>query len=289
MAFYEDPREYKKINIKLPFSSHLDGKQDGTHVISHYHKMIEIIYVVEGKIVASLNGRTYEANKGDLLFINSDEVHSFFSSQTVQYAVIQFEPEMLYTTDVFDARIKSMFMRITVDASYARVFSEDKYTKKLVDNIILECEQRGAGFELAVKSDILKLFLMLYRTWESEFKKNPDYNTNIQQTVNIIDKVLDFVNCNYNTNITAKQAADHVGLSYNYFSKLFNSAMNINFSSYVNHVRISKAEHMIIATEKSITEIAMECGFCTTSYFIMKFKEKNNISPFGFRKSFKNQ
>ena len=38
--------------------------------------------------------------------------------------------------------------------------------------------------------------------------------------------------------------------------------------------------------DKPITEIAYECGFSTSSYFIMKFKEKNGIPPLGFRKKF---
>jgi AraC-like DNA-binding protein len=103
----------------------------------------------------------------------------------------------------------------------------------------------------------------------------------------VIDNVIEVVKQNYDKNITAKDGAKKANLSYAYFSRVFNSVMGMGFSEYLTFVRIVKSEQLLVDTDKSITEIGYECGFSTSSYFIMKFKEKNGIPPLGFRKKFK--
>jgi AraC-like DNA-binding protein len=107
-----------------------------------------------------------------------------------------------------------------------------------------------------------------------------------QNSVSILKRVFDFVKENYNNNITTYDAADYVNLSYSYFSRLFKQNMGIGFTDYLNSVRISEAERLLVKTEKSMTEIAMDTGFSTSSYFILKFRQKNNISPLAYRKRF---
>jgi 23S rRNA (pseudouridine1915-N3)-methyltransferase len=46
---------------------------------------------------------------------------------------------------------------------------------------------------------------------------------------------------------------------------------------------------LLVKTEKSMTDIAMDVGFSTSSYFILKFRQKNNISPLAYRKMFSNK
>ncbi|CAB1253154.1 Bacterial regulatory helix-turn-helix s, AraC family protein [Clostridiaceae bacterium BL-3] len=41
---------------------------------------------------------------------------------------------------------------------------------------------------------------------------------------------------------------------------------------------------MLLTTNDSIADVAYQCGFGSTSYFIEKFKNKTGVTPFGYRK-----
>jgi AraC-like DNA-binding protein len=60
--------------------------------------------------------------------------------------------------------------------------------------------------------------------------------------------------------------------------------MGKTFTNYLNYIRITEAEKLLLTTEMTMTEIAQETGFSSSSYFIQQFKQYKNISPSQFRK-----
>ena len=126
--------------------------------------------------------------------------------------------------------------------------------------------------------------IVTYLKTKGKISENQDFNE--LETVRIFNSVLDYVKSNYTKNITAKDAAKVVNFSYSYFSRTFNEVMKMSFVEYVNTVRLAESEIQLVSTTKSITEISHDCGFCTDSYFIKKFKQKYGITPLAYRKRF---
>lgn len=84
--------------------------------------------------------------------------------------------------------------------------------------------------------------------------------------------------------MTERDAAAYCGLSYNHFSASFKKAVGRSFSDYITLLRLSEAEKLLISTEQSITDIALSCGFSSTSHFISRFKAQKGITPGQLRK-----
>ena len=59
--------------------------------------------------------------------------------------------------------------------------------------------------------------------------------------------------------------------------------MNMSFSDYINYIRISEAQKLLITTDLDMSEIAEHTGFSTSSYFIEQFRKRKGISPKQFR------
>jgi YesN/AraC family two-component response regulator len=95
--------------------------------------------------------------------------------------------------------------------------------------------------------------------------------------------VFDYIENNYQNDITSLDMANLIHLSYSYFSRLFKKIMKRSFSDYLNYVRILKAEKLLTTSDLNITEIAMAVGFTTSSYFIQQFKQYKEISPKQFQ------
>ena len=288
MAFYKDPREGTKRHTQFPFSSHYDQRDS---IVAHYHEMIELLYFVKGECSVFLGNKSYKIHPGDLLIINSGEIHSMYSNECAEFIVVQVDPEFLYSCDKTKSKIEYVYPFLQSNSDNPRLFKKEEIDMlnigDIMQNILYECTKMEFGFELSAKGDIYKLFFGIIKHLEKQGKITDNGKVLEQDTSNAFDKVFDFVKDNFSTNITAKDAAKVTNLSYSYFSRLFHSVMNTTFTEYLSTVRLAKSEQLLIDTDKSVTDIAIECGFSTTSYFILKFRKKNNISPLGFRKKFK--
>jgi AraC-like DNA-binding protein/ligand-binding sensor protein len=88
---------------------------------------------------------------------------------------------------------------------------------------------------------------------------------------------------NYTRKISLQEISSAAGLSAPYFSTIFKEEMGENLSSYLNRLRVEKAEHMLTETGLTLNEIASSCGFEDQSWFSKIFKSHVGISPGKYR------
>jgi len=100
----------------------------------------------------------------------------------------------------------------------------------------------------------------------------------------IILKVISYIRNNYQYDITLSDAADYVGITPIYLSKLFAKEMNINFVAFLRDFRISAAKRMLAANKYKIGEIAEKVGFKDPKYFNKVFKAVCGISPSEYKR-----
>lgn len=79
------------------------------------------------------------------------------------------------------------------------------------------------------------------------------------------------------------ELARRVGLSANYLSGLFRQHTGEPLKTYMNRIRVERAENMLLSTTKSIAEVAWMCGFRDAAYFSRIFERYAGIKPFEYR------
>jgi AraC-like DNA-binding protein len=84
---------------------------------------------------------------------------------------------------------------------------------------------------------------------------------------------------------TAEQISSRLGITLQYFSKLFKKVMNQNFIEYLIELKIARAQELLTNTDLPIIDIAGEVGYERQSYFTKKFRELTGITPRQFRAS----
>ena len=68
-------------------------------------------------------------------------------------------------------------------------------------------------------------------------------------------------------------------------SRLMKDKTNLNFKKYLTEVRLEKAKELLGTSSLSIQDIAVRCGFSSSSYFIRVFKSNTSITPLQYRRS----
>lgn len=278
-------------NIPLPIEC-LIMQQDGTvepweNKAMHYHEYIEILYPLQGDYYVLLNGEEFSLREHSMFIVNSLEPHVTKPARDDDRTLlcIKFMPQVLYSANQsvteIEYTIPYVFQQFGDIRLFERELLEDTIIPDEFEYVRLEKERNAFGFELALRSVVLRIFTWILRYWHdrAENQSIPSLNSNASKTVR---RIREYVDQNY-ADATLAGAAEACGLSYSYFSRVFKRYMKMSFSDYVNLTRTNHALRLLATTDMSITEIAYSVGFSSSSYFIQTFQKHKHISPNKFR------
>lgn len=104
-----------------------------------------------------------------------------------------------------------------------------------------------------------------------------------QGITDIVNKARNYIDENYSEQITLGDVADNVFVSSSYLSRIFKRVTNLNFSEYVNKVRIGEAKRLLIESDLMTYQIGEAVGYSDPHYFSRIFKKITGHSPTYFR------
>ena len=99
--------------------------------------------------------------------------------------------------------------------------------------------------------------------------------------------MIGFLQKNFQKKYVLDDLCNYIGLSRSACCRYFKKMMNMSIFEYILEYRLSQALFLLNNTNRSITEIALQTGFSTTSYFISIFKKKMSLTPFEYKAAMK--
>ena len=81
------------------------------------------------------------------------------------------------------------------------------------------------------------------------------------------------------TPLSPSLIAEELGISTRQLERLFGRYLNSTPKHYFMEMRLQRAQNLLVQTEQSVTEIAMACGFQSTSHFSKVFRAHYGRSP----------
>ncbi len=118
-----------------------------------------------------------------------------------------------------------------------------------------------------------------------KIKSRRDHNLNSEENLSATSlRLKKFVQENFqDSELSLDKAATGLGLSSRYVSRIFKKELKINFTNYVNKVRIEKAKEILLNFNQSITDIAFDVGYGNLNHFERIFKKYEKITPKEYR------
>lgn len=248
----------------------------------HWHSYFEITYVQEGRGNYFVNGQDYLMEPGDIIIFNNVEAHGWkLMGEDMKLLVMIFSPEFVAEKlSVFDSEYLKPFVERGSNFKN-RIGSEEPVSheiRKGIREIYAEWKQQKEGYPLMIKANILRILTMLIRTYQDE-SKSEEMLKEKKNAMKRLEQAISYIDSHYSEKITLDEVAAAAYMSSNYFSSYFRKVTGISFSEYVTRIRISRARELLRDTDKSVTEIAMECGFHNISNFYRLYKKHVGKPP----------
>jgi len=95
----------------------------------------------------------------------------------------------------------------------------------------------------------------------------------------VIKSVIDYIQANFNQEISLKQAAETVYINPGYLGKLFKKETGLSFHDYLNQVRIDKAKELLLTTNRFVYQVSESVGYKDYNYFHKTFKKLVGTTP----------
>ena len=240
----------------------------------HNHISYEIYYLEKGGRKMLVQDRVYDLSAGDVLLIKPDILHRSMHSGSHTRINIVFSDEFLDT--YFTARSKK-YLISCFDTEFIRLSADARdMFLKLFSRL---CSENERGDEMFITiSEILKLLNIAAQngTGYDEIKKK----TFSEKT----NSVIDFIKNNFSAITKLDEIADACYINKSYMCRLFKREVGMTVFEYLNNVKIQNACELMRHTDRTLTDIAISCGFSGVSYFSASFKSLMKCTPSQFRK-----
>ncbi|MBP0018716.1 MAG: helix-turn-helix transcriptional regulator [Cyanobacteria bacterium SBLK] len=96
-------------------------------------------------------------------------------------------------------------------------------------------------------------------------------------------QILDYIDAHLDSEIKLEDLARLPDMSQFHFSRLFKQSLGITPHQYLIQQRIERAKELLKQTERSIADIALECGFNSHSHLGKRFRQLTGVTPKAYR------
>ncbi|MNC19458.1 HTH-type transcriptional activator RhaS [compost metagenome] len=81
-------------------------------------------------------------------------------------------------------------------------------------------------------------------------------------------------------------AAHHIGVSVRQLERMFHLSLGVSPAAFQRRMRIKYGRWLLENSNKTVTEIAFDCGFADTAHFSREFRTHYQQSPSELRRNF---
>jgi AraC family transcriptional regulator len=162
-----------------------------------------------------------------------------------------------------------------------RLAVSDDTLSRLGQVLAAELEAGDSGGELM--ADLLGRAIALHLLRHHSNLASPMPEPPNKMASGRLHRVLDHMHAHLKETVSLAELARLSGLSPSQFARGFREATGRAPHRYLNDLRIERARNLLESTEKSITEIALLCGFIQPSHFATMFRKRTGMSPRAWR------
>lgn len=276
---------YKKENyIENGIRLGLFKVTENTSIEKHLHEFVEIVYIMEGEAVETINDLDYEVRRGDMLFINYKSTHSFMPKGAFTYINLSISPEvianrLIHNANAFELLTLSSFEELTrgEGGSVIRFSPTELHTIEcILEDMRTEFRSdfpdRDTVLVSYLEIVITKLIRKLYPTG-IESEKNEE----------IWNNLFSYIHENLDKRLSLPELAKKCFYNPSYFSRVFKERFGITLADYLTKERTTHAAKLLLETDYTTEHIAGICGYGDKSSLYRAFRKEYGMTPSEYR------
>jgi len=251
----------------------------------HFHDYTHIWYVLAGQLCHNVDDNVYVQNPGSCVVVPPFTAHKIDLSQSEDTPVvvdISFQDSFLLDRGYRFFSVPNRFEEYKIPKFRLLTGKEKENADKIMRAMLNEFSKHfDMSFDhiASLVSDFLHILC---------FEKATDSNFPlIQERVKLIMAAINYISRNIEKKITIDELCSICTMSRRMFTDNFKAITGMTVAQFIHSLRLNKARTLLMLSDKSISEIAIECGLYDKSHLIHAFTEHTGVSPTKYREQSK--
>lgn len=251
-------RQYTTEQLKDKYDLFQLCKYKSNNVKAHFHRNPELYCVYEGKVRANIDDEIFELEAGDAVFVSNSKIHSYeCDNAEIAFALI-------------GTKYLQPFYEIYLDRQIPVLLKNKEANKILfdyIDSVLGSNVDFKALERYACVCNILGIIVDAYGTVPAPEKKAHRAD---------LSEVIKYIYNNSSQELSLKFLARRFNYDPVTLSRLFGRYIKMDLRNFINNIRIqnfTELKNMPQNANKSVTELAMQCGFSSIATFYRAYKK----------------
>lgn len=280
-------------NVSFPVDVRFLTSANGPTVRMNRHEYFEVLILLSGAVNLRIEDRCLPITRGDAAIIGSTLSHTLEPNAGSRFTVaaLFFLPELIRVDSCPDS-VGYLTPFLQQDAEFPHVIPARTGLPgkilELIQNIRAVLPPLTTLSRLAATT-YLELILLTLAQCYSSYEGSARTFESQQKALARLQPLFSYVESYFDTEIRVEAAARICGMSKSYFINFFRNTTGDSFVSYLNHYRVQRAQLLLTSTDRSLTDIGLDVGFCDQSYFGMVFRRTVGMTPSSYRKQFQEE
>jgi AraC-like DNA-binding protein len=254
----------------------------------HYHPEIELHYLIKGEGTRFIGDHIGNFQQDDMILMGSNLPHTWKCNLTdlengehVEALVLHFHPEC-FGKDFLNYAETQAILRLIEHARNGLLIHGT--SKEIIKELLWKMKPEKGLSKLI---HLLEIFKILLDNQDYEvLSNNIEYSKFNKLDESRIDKIFSYTLQNFKEKIFIEDVAGLANLSVTSFCRYFKITANKSYFDFLTEVRLNHACRLILESDYTIQNIALDSGFENTSNFYRHFKNVRGITPKEYKARF---
>jgi len=267
--------------------NHIDFNSDIYKVSTyHYnwHSGVEVLILLKGRIDMSCNSEVFTMEPLDTIIISPQVGHATLALEEDTTALVIHVGKDFFQQFDSNFGMYQFVLRSDESNRYNSFFTTLRHHAAMM--MLLMVNGESPTNRLDVEYHYLSLVSDIYKEI-NKVKSIHVHTKPVDITVATFDKMIAYIDENYQQKIELENLAKIGGYNVNYTSQFFKRQLGVSFLEYLLRLRLREATVRLANSEDGVAHIASSCGFADIKAFNVAFKKHFHTTPSEYRKQAK--
>ena len=262
----------------------------GMRTQMHSHEYLELFYIISGEYRQKILGNEFTFHQGEVCLIDKNCLHQEIMEGTsatllflgITNVMFQDIMNRQVTTERITSFLNTALMEQKSLQQYLHFRPQAGAASQMEETLITllyELRRYDEASPIICRGLLLRIFRLLSTQYEFSLSKK------LRQKMNWIlyEEISDYMKQHMKT-ISIRLLCEEFHFQEDYFNRLLKNRTGMTYTEYLQHLRLQKAEELLLTTDRTIDAIAEEIGYKNKGYFYKLFTERHRMTPAQFRK-----
>jgi AraC-like DNA-binding protein len=264
----------------------LQHPHDFTEIL-HSHDFSELVIITRGKGIHHIDGMDYPVAAGDVFLIQGNIAHCFVERREMEHYNVMFDPSGLTLPEPELRQIPGYQAIFHLEPAYRRRHRFGSHlqldylnltsAEDIIRQMQAEIRDNASGANAAIFGHLVALIVFISRQYSAHaisYKRKGLLR---------LGKLVGMLEKDYAKDWSLDKIARLSGMSKNNLLLVFKDATGQSPIDFLLNLRLRKAAEMLLDSDCSITETALNNGFHDSNYFTRQFRKMFGCSPRQYR------